>query len=137
MIDDIPSGSDSVDKSLFADDSSVYLGHRKTNLLVNKIQQLRFDITHNWCNQNGFKISINKATEVRFSRKTQSPTINIKIDQKYIKNILKNEAKFLGAIFDRKLHWKPHIKYIRQMQKRLNLMRAVSEYQLGASKNCF
>jgi ribonuclease HI len=132
MINDIPSGPDNVEMSLFADDSAIYMGQRNIKTLISKIQ-LSVDIIHNWCNQNGFKISLNKTTAVLFSKKRHLPTINITIDQNLIK--MENKAKFLGIIFDRKLTWKPHVEYIiDRCKKRLNLMRAVSGNQWGASK---
>jgi ribonuclease HI len=132
MINDIPSGPDNVEMSLFADDSAVYMGCRNIKTLVSKIQ-MTVDIIYNWCNKNGFKISLNKTTAVLFSKKRHLPIINIKIDQNLIK--MENKAKFLGIIFDRKLTWQPHIEYIiERCKKRLNLMRAVSGYQWGASK---
>ena len=132
MINDIPSGPEGVNMSLFADDSAVYIGHRKTKTLIKKIQQ-SIDEINNWCNKNGFKISIAKTVGVLFTNKNQLPIINIKIDQELIK--MENKAKFLGMIFDKKLSWKPHIEYIiEKCKKRLNLMRAVSGYYWGASK---
>ena len=132
MINDIPSGVDGVDMSLFADDSAIYTGHRNVKILINKIQQ-SIDIIHNWCDQNGFKISINKTTGVLFTNKNKIPKINIKIGNENIK--MDNSAKFLGVIFDRKLSWKLHIDYIlKKCKKRLNLLRALTGYHWGASK---
>jgi ribonucleases P/MRP protein subunit RPP40 len=109
MINDIPSGPEGVEMSLFADDSAVYMGHRNIKHLVDNIQQ-SVNTIHNWCNENGFKISLNKTTAVLFTKKKHLPVININIDQNVIK--MDNKAKFLGIIFDRKLTWKPHIEYI-------------------------
>jgi len=132
MINDISSGPDDINISLFADDSAVYTGHRNIKTLENKIQN-SIDIIHNWCNKNGFKISLDKTVGVLFTNKRNIPTINIKVDQKCIK--MDNKVKFLGVIFDRHLNWKAHIDYIMdKCKKRLNLMRAVSGYHWGASK---
>ena len=118
--------------SLFADDSSIYLGHRNIKTLQNKIQS-SINLIQNWCNENGFKISINKTTGVLFSKRNNLARINIKIDQKQIK--MENKVKFLGVIFDSKLTWKPHIDYIiEKCKKRLNLIRAISGYGWGAFK---
>ena len=55
------------------------------------------------------------------------------LNKKEIK--LEHTAKFLGVIFDSRLKWKPHIDYIvTKCKKRINIMRAVSGYQWGASK---
>ena len=132
MINDISKGVDDVQMSLFADDSAIYLGHRNIKILQNKIQ-LSINAIQNWCNRNGFKISINKTTGVIFSKRNDLGQINIKIDKEKIK--IKNEVKFLGVIFDSKLSWKPHIDYIiEKCKKRLTLMRAISGYGWGACK---
>ncbi|MDW0237614.1 MAG: reverse transcriptase domain-containing protein, partial [Nitrososphaeraceae archaeon] len=132
MINDIATVVDGVDISLFADDSAIYLGHRNAKLLQNKIQ-LAINSIQNWCNENGFKISIHKTTGVLFSKGNNLPKITIKIDQEQIK--MENKVKFLGVVFDSKLTWKPHIDYIiEKCKKRLNLLRAISGYGWGACK---
>ena len=132
MINDIPTGVGGVEMSLFADDSAIYLGHRNIITLENKIQS-SVDLIQNWCNENGFKISINKTTGVLFSKRSNLSRITIKIDKKQIK--MENKVKFLGVIFDSKLTWKPHIDYIiEKCKKRLNLIRAISGYGWGACK---
>ena len=132
MINDIPTGVDGVEMSLFADDSAVYLGHRNIKTLENKIQS-SINLIQNWCNKNGFKISMNKTTGVLFSKRNKLSRITIKLDQKQIK--IENKVKFLGVIFDSKMSWKPHIDYIvEKCKKRLNLLRAISGYGWGACK---
>lgn len=132
MINDIPTGPDGVNMSLFADDSAVYMGHNNIKILESKIQQ-SINIICNWCNKNGFKISISKTIGVLFTNKTKVPKINIKVNKQFIK--MDNKVKFLGIIFDRKLNWQNHIQYIiEKCQKRLNLMRALTGYHWGASK---
>jgi len=132
MINDIPTGSDEVNMSLFADDSAVYMGHSNTKVLEKKIQQ-SINIIHNWCNKNGFKISLNKTIGVLFTNKKKTPKINIKVDNESIK--MENKVKFLGIIFDRTLTWQSHIEYmIEKCKKRLNLMRALTGSHWGASK---
>ncbi|HMG39082.1 MAG TPA: reverse transcriptase domain-containing protein [Nitrososphaeraceae archaeon] len=132
MINNIAAELDDVDMSLFADDSAIYTGHRNIKILENKIQ-LSINLIQNWCNKNGFKISINKTTGVLFSKRNNLSRITIKIDQDQIK--MDSKVKFLGVIFDSKLSWKPHIDYIiEKCKKRLNLMRAISGYGWGACK---
>src|ERR1043165_2452631 len=132
MINDIRTGVNGVEVSLFADDSAIYLGHRNIKTLQNKIQS-SINLIQNWCNENGFKISINKTTGVLFSKRNNLARINIKIDQKQIK--MENKVKFLGVIFDSKLTWKPHIDYIiDKCKKKVNLIRAISCYGWRACK---
>ena len=132
MINDIPKRIDGVEMSLFADDSAIYVGHRNVKILKQKIQ-LSMNIINNWCNKNGFKISINKTTGVLFSKRSNLSKIDIKIEQQLIK--MEDSVKFLGVIFDSKLNWKAHIDYvIEKCKKRLNLMRAISGNGWGACK---
>jgi len=132
MINDIPPGLHGVDMTLFADDSAIYVGHRNIKILEKKIQS-SLNAIHEWCDKNGFKISINKTTAVLFSYARSKPKINIKVGKKPIQ--LEKKAKFLGVVFDDKLTWNTHIKYIvEKCKRRLNLMRAVSGYTWGASK---
>ena len=100
MIHDIPTGVDGVHMSIFVDDSTIYFGHRNSKILQNKIQ-LSIKLIQTWCNNNGFKISINKTTGVLLFRRNNLPRSVLKIDQDQIK--MENRVKFLGVIFDSKL----------------------------------
>jgi hypothetical protein len=132
MINDIPNEIDGVEMTLFADDSSIYAGHRNRNKLEQKIQ-LSLDTINAWCNRNGFKISVGKTIGVLFTKKNKISNICLKVESKTIK--IEKTAKFLGVMFDHRLSWKPHIEYlIAKCKKRMNLMRAVSGYHWGASK---
>jgi len=121
MINDIPPGLGGVDMTLFADDSAIYVGHRNIKTSEQRIQSSLNEI-HEWCDKNGFKISINKTTAVLFSYARSTPKINLKIGKKPIK--LEKTAKFLGVIFDNKLTWNAHIKYIvEKCKRRINVTR--------------
>ena len=110
--------------SLFADDSSIYAGHRNHSKLQNIIQ-LSLNSIYAWCNKNGFKISISKTVGVLFTKKNRVPNTSIKVGDERIK--IEKSAKFLGMTFDYRLSWKPHIEYvIAKCKNRMNLMRAVS-----------
>src|SRR5688572_9053635 len=132
MINDIPQGLDGVEMTLFADDSSIYTGHRNHKTLQNRIQ-LSLNAIDKWCNKNGFKISLSKTVGVLLTKKHRISNINIKVGNEPIK--IEKTAKFLGVIFDHRLSWKPHIEYvITKCKNRMNLMRAVSGNHWGASK---
>ena len=132
MINDIPQGLDGVEMTLFADDSSIYAGHRNHNKLQSRIQ-LSLNAIDKWCNKNGFKISISKTVGVLFTKKRRISNVKIKVGNEPIK--IEKTAKFLGVIFDHRLSWKPHIEYvITKCKNRMNLMRAVSGNHWGASK---
>src|SRR6218665_359456 len=118
--------------SLFADDSSIYAGHRNHSKLQNKIP-LSLNSIDAWCNKNGFKISISKTVGVLFTKKNRVHNTSIKVGDERIK--IEKSAKFLGMIFNHRLSWKPHIEYvIAKCKNRMNLMGAVSGYNWGASK---
>jgi ribonuclease HI len=132
MINDIPQGLDGVEMTLFADDSSIYAGHRNHKRLENIIQN-SINTIKEWCNKNGFKISTSKTVGVLFTKKRRIPNIKIKLGKDSVK--IEKKAKFLGVIFDCRLSWKQHIEYvITKCKNRMNLMRAVSGNHWGASK---
>jgi len=132
MINDIPPGLDGTEMSLFADDSALFVAGRNKKLLQNKTQ-MSLNKIQKWCNQNGFKISIDKTIAIFFSKERHKSNFEIKIKDKQIE--LGDSAKFLGVYFDRKLTWKAHIDHIvTKTNKRLNLLRAVSGKQWGSSK---
>jgi len=74
-----------------------------------------------------------KTVAVLFTHRRDTVNKALQIYGDYIK--IDNKAKFLGIIFDSKLTWSDHVNYIiDKCNKRLNLLRAVSGNQWGASK---
>src|SRR5271157_6038968 len=131
MINDLQQVIKNSELSLFADDSTLYKSGTNIKHLSKQIQQ-DLDSINIWCNQWGFKISSTKSTAVVFTNKTKYQ-IKLTIDNKDIK--IDKTVKFLGLIFDTKLNWVHHIKYItKKCNKKLNLMRYVSGAHWGASK---
>jgi ribonuclease HI len=132
MINNLDPGSENVELSLFADDSAIFYASRNVKLLQDKIQKAINKI-NDWCDENGFKISLAKTTGIVFTKKRKLPKLRITLNNKQIK--IENTVKFLGVIFDSKLKWNSHIDYIvTKCKKRMNIMRAVSGYGWGASK---
>ena len=133
MINDLPDSGNDVKLSIFADDCCMW---RSGDKLANdsEIIQKYFDKFQVWCNRWGFRISETKTTAVVFTTKRkQQNDIELKIGNNNIR--LENSVKFLGMIFDRRLTWAEHIKYISERcNKRLNLLRALSGTDWGASK---
>ena len=131
MINDLPNTLQDVESSVFADDSCLFKSGRNLAHIKKSIQDNLTRIS-DWCDTWGFKISLDKTVAVVFSHRT-----NIHIDLTINNQLVKidNKAKFLGLIFDSKLNWKEHIKYIEEKcKKRLNLMRAVAGNSWGANK---
>ena len=90
--------------------------------------------TENWALYNGFKFSKSKTQCVHFCqlRKLHDNP------QLYLYGSLipvVDEAKFLGVIFDRKLSFIPHIKYLKaKCLKALNLLKVLSHTSSGADR---
>ena len=83
--------------------------------------------------QNGFTISKNKTVAMHFcpNKKCMDPVL--KLDNDPIQFV--KEAKFLGLIWDTKLTFEPHIKYLKaRCQKSLNLLKVLSHTEWGADR---
>ena len=97
------------------------------------MQQCINEITH-WANTNGFKISKSKSRCVHFCqlRKMNNDPL-LKLEDTEIPVV--NEYKFLGAIFDRKLSFISHIKYLKTKTTRSQqLLRVVTHTKWGADR---
>ena len=120
MINDLPTNKMKTDATLFADDSCLFTSGRNLNSIVNKMQDSLNKLVQ-WCNLNGFKISMNKTVAVLFTRRRDRIDRILKINGESVK--IENKAKFLGIIFDSQLNWNSHVSYIvDKCKKRLNLL---------------
>jgi ribonuclease HI len=135
MINDMTVNVPGVELSLFADDSATYKSGKNIKALTKDIQ-LSLDNIVNWCDKWGFKISTEKSCGVIFTNKVKSKnSIKLKIKGKELK--MEPKVKFLGMIFDARLTWSDHIKYVvDKCKSALNLMRCLSGSSWGASKKC-
>ena len=100
MISDLPESSNDVKLALSADFSSMWKSSQSLSALSRDIQRYiaeRAKFSEEW----GFKISINKAVEILFSRSKHIPTdeVILKINDVTIK-LFEKTVKFLGVIFD-------------------------------------
>ena len=124
--------SNNANASLFVDDFAIYIEgkhlqhiERTMQLCINKVQK--------WVSENGFKFSVSKTTCVHFHRQRIYKEPLLKLDGENIP--VKDEAKFLGIIFDKKLSFKSHIMYLkRKCQKALNILRVVGHTDWGADR---
>ena len=131
MINDLPDTLQDIESSLFADDSCLFKSGRNLSHITKSIQN-NLDRISTWCDTWGFKISLDKTVAVVFSHRTNT-YIDLTINNHSVK--VDNKAKFLGLVFDSKLNWNEHIKYIEEKcKKRFNLMRAVAGNTWGANK---
>ena len=80
--------------------------------IVERQLQLNLNKVNKWARENGFKFSKSKTKYMHFCslRKIHNNPV-LKIDESEIPVI--NEYKFLGIIFDKKLSFIPHIKYLK------------------------
>jgi len=131
MINDLPANITKTDATLFADDSCLFTPGRNLSSILHKMQDSLNKLVQ-WCNLNGYKISMNKRVAVLFTRRRNRIDNILKINGDSIK--MENKAKFLGMIFDSKLSWNDHVNYIvDKCKKRLNLLRAISGNKWGAN----
>jgi len=133
-INDLADKIKETETTLYADDSGLFSSGRDLNVLIRKMQNSLNKLA-DWCEMNGFKISVDKTVAVLFTHRIDKLPQTLKINDEYVK--IDNRAKFLGLIFDSKLNWNEHIDYVtKKCQKRINLMRALCGSKWGASKNC-
>ena len=95
--------------SLFVDDFAVYIEGKHLKHLERIMQLCRKKI-QKWVAKNGFKFSISKTTCVHFPQQriyTEVTEPSLHLDGQAIP--MKDEVKFLGLIFDRKLNFNSHI----------------------------
>ena len=116
MINDFPPPTDSVDQSLFADDSAIWRSGTNLNSIGRSIQK-NIDSIADWCSKWGIKISTTKTTAIIFTRKRRTELDTpLHIHQEPIK--MESKVKFLGLIFDSKLYMdRPHKICVRKMPK--------------------
>jgi len=97
-----------VETSLFAVDSCIFKSGKNLKHIVNSIQQNLLEISK-WCDLWGFKINTSKTIAVVFTHRS-CEQIKLTLHNKQLQ--VDKIAKFLGLIFDSKLTWSEHIKYI-------------------------
>ena len=119
--------------SLYVDDFCICYRSKSMRTVERHLQQCLNKI-ENWALYNGFKFSKSKTQCVHFCqlRKLHDNP------QLYLYGSLipvVDEAKFLGVIFDRKLSFIPHIKYLKaKCLKALNLLKVLSHTSWGADR---
>jgi len=122
-----------VDSSLYVDDFLISYSSKKMSIVERKLQNCLKKLEV-WCSENGFKFSQAKTVCVHFSRHrglNPDPVLILNNGQLPVKE----EAKFLGLIFDRKLSFIPHLKYLKEKcSKALNLLRVVANRDWGGDR---
>ena len=121
-----------VECSLYVDDFVIMYKSPTIDVIQRKLQHT-INTLEEWTLKNGFTISKNKTVAMHFcpDKKCMDPVLNLDNDPiQFVK-----EAKFLGLIWDTKLTFEPHIKYLKaRCQKSLNLLKVLSRTEWGADQ---
>jgi len=97
------------------------------------IIECHLQLSH-WADTNGFKFSSSKTVCMHFCRRCSAhpnpePTLNGTLIP------VVEQTKFLGVIFDNKLTFLPHVRYLQEKcMKALNLLRVVAHTSWGANQ---
>ena len=121
------------DCSLYVDDFCIYFRSKSMRTIERHLQQNLNKIEH-WANNNGFKFSKSKTQCVHFCqlrKQHDDPVLTL-----YGSPIpVVQEYKYLGLIFDKKLSFIPHIKYLKaKCLKSLNMLKVLSHTTWGADR---
>jgi hypothetical protein len=114
----------------FADDIVLYTTNKSLGNCETILNDALRDM-YNWGLNNGLEVSSSKSAVCVFTRKHNPQNVQIEYNHQEIP--CKEQHKFLGVHFDRKLNWKLHINQISQSCfRRMNILRSVSSMQWGA-----
>lgn len=125
--------SQNIDGSLYVDDFAICYRSKSKMDVIERRLQLQLNKLQLWSDLNGFKFSPSKTVAVHFCRKhtcIREPDLflnNSRIE-------VKNETRFLGVIFDKKLSFVPHIKDLKtRCMMALRAMRVLANKEWGAN----
>ena len=121
------------DCSLYVDDFCICYRSKSMAIIERQLQQ-NLNKIENWATSNGFKFSKSKTQCVhicQLRKQHDDPVLHL-----YGSPIpVVEESKFLGILFDRKLSFIPHIKYLKaKCLKALNLLKVLSHTSWGADR---
>ena len=120
------------DCSLYVDDFCICYRSKSMATIEHQLQQ-NLNKIKNLATSNGFKFSKSKTQCVHFCqlrKQHDDPVLHL-----YGSPIpVVEESKFLGILFDRKLSFIPHIKYLKAKCLKLNLLKVLSHTSWGADR---
>jgi ribonuclease HI len=136
MINDFPiDTTNKVKTSIFADDSAIWITGNNYKFITNKLQQQITKI-QKWSNKWGFTINTEKTNTITFTNnihKVKRHHTHFTIHNKQIKE--QTSVKFLGLIFDRKLTWYQHTKYIaNKIEPKIHFLKAIANQKFSCNK---
>ena len=120
--------------TLFVDDLSISFAASRMVVAERKIQ-LTINRIADWASRRGFKFSSTKTVVIHFCRiRGIHPDPDLYLYGQRI--ACKDETRFLGLTFDRKLTWVPHIKNLKvKCSQALNVVKVLSHTSWGADRN--
>ena len=121
------------DGSLYVDDFGICYRSKNMRTIERKLQQC-INRIEDWATSNGFKFSKSKTQCVHFCKLRK--VHNDPVLYLYGSQIpVVEESKFRGVIFDRKLSFIPHIRYLKaKCLRALNLLKVLSHTSWGADR---
>ena len=124
------------DCSLYVDDFCICYRSKIMATIERQLQQNLNKIEY-WATSNGFKFSKSKTQCVHFCQlRKQHDDLVLHLYGSPIPVV--EESKFLGILFDRKLSFIPHIKYLKaKCLKALNLLKVLSHTSWGAERTTY
>jgi hypothetical protein len=113
-----------VDYGLFADDTAIFTSSNTTSTVRNRLQE-SINEFEKWCSSWKLVIQPTKTELIHFSphpRKKYPNPVHLRVSNTIIRP--QSSARYLGVIFDQRLHWREHIKHVEtRVQSRINLLR--------------
>ena len=112
--------------SLYVDDMMFSVASTRLTAAARRMQNC-LNPLDKWTEQTGFKFASDKTETVVFHRQRglhEDPNPDLYLQGKRLKVV--EEKKFLGVIFDQKLKWIPHIKWLKTRTiKALNILKVI------------
>ena len=120
--------------SLYVDDFLIFFHSRHMPTIERHLQRV-LNKLQVWADENGFKFSTSKTVVMHFCRlKKEHSHPELFLNGTALRVV--EETKFLGLIFDSKLTFIPHLKYLRKKcLQAINLLRVVGHYDWGADSS--
>lgn len=100
---------------LFADDTNIFCSGGDLQKLLGMITAEMCNLKK-WFDRNKLSLNLNKTKFMLFGNYKTNVQAPIKVDEVDIMRV--HEVKFLGAIVDEKISWKPHIKHVQSKLSR-------------------
>jgi len=126
--------SPGIECSLYVDDFLIVYRSKYMHIIQRHLQRSLNMLSH-WADTNGFKFSSSKTVCMHFCRlRSAHPNPELTLNGTLIPVV--EQTKFLRVIFDNKLTFLPHIRYLKgKCVKALNLLRVVAHTSWGADQH--